>query len=262
MAVNRDQACSVVIGCAFAIAIATGCMAPYAGTAPANLGDLGLVTIRTTDGMRFQLPERQSAAPALTVPTSIALARVQHDGSWRRADAEPMIVEWRIDPPAAAPDRTSIPSAEQLERLDALDGVNDALTILPAFRHSSESMLVALRRAAVERGAGLLMLYTFETRTESSGGLPPLDLVTLGTLPDVVSEATTSAHAVLIDARTGFIYALAHAEEETWQLASHWTKDSAEEDVLARAERRAFDRLLDDFATAWPAIVRAFGAVR
>jgi len=251
-----------IVGLAITGAAATGCMAPYSGTEPANLGDIGLVTIQTTDGVRFQLPDRQHASAALFVPTSIALARIQHGGGWRSASTPSSIADWRFDPPAPSPGARTIPSDDQLERLDALRAVNDAFTVQPRFVSAGESVLNALRRAATERGAGLLMLYTFETRTNSSQGVPPLDLVTLGTLPDVVAEAETSAHAVLIDTRTGFVYALAHAEAESWQLASQWTKDEAEEDALARAERRAFDRLMDDFETAWVEIVRVHGRTR
>jgi len=248
-----------VVATIFAVAAGSGCLyyGDRPGSTPADFGEVGLLRTDTTRGARFHIPPRQSARPAAALPTSLALARVQGESAYSSLH-QGSIVRMQFVPADHPTTSSTTPSRSQLERLDALHLIDDAFTVDPMPAHQREDLLTSLRRASLDRGAGLLMLYTFQTWTEASDGVPPVDLATLGVLPDVVTEATTTAHAVLIDAKSGYIYARAEADEETWQLASHWTREQAREHALERAERRAFNRLIDAFDPAWAEILRRY----
>ena len=247
------------------IALATtGCMYPdFDGERPADFADLGMISYPTNEGIRFQLPARQQASPLVRPPTSLALARVQQWGSGGvqdyRMGATDSQGEWIFyDPQSCGGFEID---GDLYERLDRLHLLEDAFHIEPliASKQAGEPLLHSLRRGALNRGAGLLLLYTFDSKAETSDGIVPLDIATLGLLPDVVASAETTCHAVLIDAGSGYIYAHAESGKDAWQLASQWTRDDAREDALQRAERRAFERMMDAFEPMWNSLVATYG---
>lgn len=242
----------------------TGCLYPgFDGERPADFAGLGMIAYPTNEGIRFQLPARQKASPQVRPPTSLALARVQQSGGrgvrsyhFGAADSQS---EWIFY------DSSSCGGFEidddLHERLDRLPLLEDAFHVEPVItsRQQSEPLMHSLRRGALNRGAGLLLLYTFDSKAETSDGIFPLDIATLGLLPDVVASAETTCHAVLIDAQSGYIYAHAESGKDTWQLASQWTRDEAREDALRRAECRAFERMMDAFEPMWNSLAATYG---
>jgi len=234
-----------------AICIFTGCFygGPRVGNEPVDFGELGMIETQTGSGSLFHPPAHQSARPAARPPTSIAMARVQTGSGW------PSYTRRTGD---YVEESDAQPTDEQLRMIDDLPLVDDAFIVSPRASYSGEPLTDSLRRAANQAGADLLMIYTFETRTDGSEGLPPFDLLTLGMLPDKVVTAETRCHAVLIDSQSGYIYAHARSDDESWQLANHWTDDDAARSALRRAEQRAFDSMLNEFSAMWNGLSAAY----
>ena len=114
-----------------------------------------------------------------------------------------------------------------------------------------------LREAAARMQADVLLLYTFETTFRvQDHEVGPLNLIALGTLPNQEAKVVATASAVLIDVRTGYLYALAEATAEESQRSSIWSSDSAVDASRLRAEREAFMRLVDELEIAWRGVVR------
>ena len=82
--------------------------------------------------------------------------------------------------------------------------------------------------------------------------------MTLGFLPNHEARITTTASAVLFDVRTAYVYGLVEATEYEKQIASAWTASKAVEEARKRAERKAFEKLLDEFTLTWKNIVEKY----
>ncbi|MGI9014898.1 MAG: hypothetical protein ACR2GY_11715 [Phycisphaerales bacterium] len=235
-----NHALPIVLLIALAAASATGCW--YGGGAhetPADFGELGMHSLQAGDGRHFMLPQQQTSRPRAQLPTSLAVARVQYHSAYGVRDETWHLGSLDLD-------------AKQMARLDALVDIADVVEPRPQFTSTRDrNLLNGLRRGALAEGAELLLLYTFEGSATTSGGIVPLDLLSLGTLPTVAAEAHIRAHALLIDAASGYVYAHAESDEESWQLANHWTDSDAARDTINRAQRRAFDRLLVAFEPMW-----------
>ncbi|MHC4572723.1 MAG: hypothetical protein ACYS76_01095, partial [Planctomycetota bacterium] len=107
----------------------------------------------------------------------------------------------------------------------------------------------------------LLLVYTLNTVFRvKDHDIGPLGIITLGFLPNHEAQVTTTAAAVLFDVRTGFTYGLAEATARRKQFTSVWTSSDAVDDSRRKAETRAFEELLDDFAVTWKGVVEQHAA--
>ncbi len=115
---------------------------------------------------------------------------------------------------------------------------------------------VEIRRAAAALGADMVLLYTFDTNFHVDDGMRPLSVVTLGLFPTKVATVTTTASSLLIDVRSGYIYATGEATAQRKPLANAWTDDDAVDVSRQQTEREAFVNLVKDFERLWPQVVR------
>ena len=81
--------------------------------------------------------------------------------------------------------------------------------------------------AAASLRADLLLIYTFDTQFSSDNYGGPLMVVSLGLLPTKVESVKTTASAVLLDTRTGYVHATAEGSGDAGQLANAWTSSDA-----------------------------------
>lgn len=140
----------------------------------------------------------------------------------------------------------------RLSRLALVDGVAPITPLLLPGRLDSDE---AVRGAAARLGADMLLVYTFDTRFSKDDLAPPLGLVTLGLFPTISVTVQSTASAVLVDTRNGFVYAVAEGSSDTGQPANGWTSQAAVDQSRIRAERQALDKLLVDFERAWGQVV-------
>jgi hypothetical protein len=77
-----------------------------------------------------------------------------------------------------------------------------------------------------------------------------------------VARVVTTASAVLLDTRNGYVYGVAEATAREDKLANAWTSDDAIDSARRSAETAAFDKLVDDFARAWKQVVEQYATPR
>ena len=69
----------------------------------------------------------------------------------------------------------------------------------------------------------------------------------------------TTVSALLIDTRTGYLYAAHEVTEREATLATSWGSREAADQARQHTERRAFARLVDEFASSWPKVLAGAG---
>ena len=84
-----------------------------------------------------------------------------------------------------------------------------------------------LRQAAAALHADMLLIYTIDSTFEVEDHLAPMTLVTLGLSPNMTAQIVTTASAVLMDTRNGYVYGFAEATEKGMQLTNGWMTQEA-----------------------------------
>lgn len=113
----------------------------------------------------------------------------------------------------------------------------------------------ALRRAAASLHADLLLLYTFDTSFHVHDAIPALSVITFGLSPNQRTRVTTTASAIIVDVRTGFVYGACEATAVKEQLASAWTSTDAVDQSRLKTERQAFVELVGRLEGLWNDVV-------
>lgn len=147
----------------------------------------------------------------------------------------------------------------QLERVSKLPQIAGLVTInrmvLPERLESDRE----IRGAASRLQADLIFLYTFDTAFFDTDIAKPLSVITLGLSPTRKISAVTTASALLIDTRTGYIYSAYEVTEKAETFSTSWgSRDSADE-ARRKNEQEAFKRLIDDFVATWPQVLERHG---
>jgi hypothetical protein len=116
-----------------------------------------------------------------------------------------------------------------------------------------------LRLSAAQIQADVLLVYTLDTAFRVQGrGYGPLAAISLGVVPDRDAYITSTASALFIDVRTGFIYGVAEATAKTTGLTNVWSSRSTIDKKRVEAEQQAFDGLMTQAATTWKGIAARF----
>jgi hypothetical protein len=123
--------------------------------------------------------------------------------------------------------------------------------LLPATLNSD----LELRQAAASLHADMLLIYTIDTTYAVEDHLAPLTVATLGLSPNMTAQIVTTASAVLMDTRNGYIYGFAEATEKGMQLTNGWMTQEAVKDARHGAEVKAFDHLVKNLAVTWTGVV-------
>lgn len=146
-----------------------------------------------------------------------------------------------------------------LERLSRLPQIAGLVTInrmlLPERLDSDRE----LRGAASRLQADLVFLYTFDTAFFDTDVAKPLTVVTLGLSPTRKISAATTASALLMDTRTGYIYSAYEVTERAETFATSWGSRDTADEARRKNEEVAFKKLIDEFETSWPKILERFG---
>src|SRR5439155_26793843 len=85
--------------------------------------------------------------------------------------------------------------------------------------------------------------------------LAPLSVMTLGLSPTRQIVVHVAASALLMDTRTGFIYAALEANEKRQALSNAWVSRESADHARRNAEKAAFKGLVSEFEKNWPQIV-------
>jgi hypothetical protein len=191
--------------------------------------------------------------PLARFPTGLAVVRVQAPGysSYTCANSygsgRYSIVTTR--------DVESDQAIAQLGNLPLVTGVAPVNRLLLPEQLESDK---EIRQAAAALHADLVLIYTFDTAFQSTNGSTTLAVVSLGLFPTEVSRVTTTASAVLLDTRNGYVYAVAEATAQDDTFSSPWASEDAVDSVRRRTERQAFDKLIADFHRAWAGVINTY----
>lgn len=191
--------------------------------------------------------------PAASFPAAIAIVRVQEGGytsqTYRtRGPGRFTVVGVR-----------EAESSVDMQKLAALPQIRGLAPLNTLVLPKQVDREMDLRMAAASVQADVLLLYTFETQFYSDTTVPVLGIITLGLFPNEMKRVTSTASAVFVDTRTGYVYGLCEATAKTDRLHNAWTSAEALENARLAAERDAFAKLADEMGKTWMQIAAEYG---
>jgi len=219
-------------------------------SAPGAPADLRLFNdLRVDDDLEAAF-ELQPAAP---FPATIAVARVQAPGY------DP----WRPAPPETR-GTYSVVTTRDIEVEDALAGIANqpqvagVATFTKMVAPSEPQSERELRAAAAKLRADLLLVYTLDSSVRRDHVLMPVAVLTLGALAFDRVHVVSTASALLLDTRTGFVYGAAEAtaRDDGWQ---HLLFSSSFEAQMLAVEGDAFAKLAGEFGELWSGVLASQG---
>ncbi|SHN00169.1 hypothetical protein [Rhizobacter sp. OV335] len=227
-------------------ALFTGCASYIAPGAKADLQALAPADIQ----------EGFAAKATAPFPASIAAVRLQAGGyaNYHLQRSGGVVGEGRYAAilTREVEDDAQFDRVSHLPQVAGLVGLNRLL--LPTRIDSDRD----IRLAASRLQADLVLVYTFDTAFFDVDKAKPLSVITLGLSPTRKITATTTASALLIDTRTGYIYSAYEASSQAETLATSWgTRDAADEQ-RRNSERSAFGKLVDEMANSWPRLLERY----
>jgi len=244
-----NQMCRGVIICLALLVCAVGCSSSYSAPGhPADFKALGMTREQLTDSSINQALSKQ---PLAQFPCGIAAVRIQAPGyESKTAHA------WGEGNYCVITTRDI--EGNQLDRLAKLKDVAGIVTlnrlVLPS-RFTSDR---ELRQAAAELHADMVLIYTIDTSASLNDEAAALTVLTLGVSPNQVVHMISTASAVLLDTRDGYLYGYAEATERQDQLANGWGADATVDDARRRTEGRAFEKLVGQLEKTWPTIDKTY----
>ena len=252
---NQCPTSNVLVAFIAMLGLLSGCWHPRSGADPFDLRGAGLPHQQGGKQYEYALPAQPTTTVAATLPATLAVARIQQSGRHYISEART-----RYDDGDFL-SLTQTLTTDHREELGSLYGISDVIVLAPPptrpERGQRGHVLNAVRQEAHRVGAELLLLLTFASDSETHSILPPLSVLTLGMLPQDFAEAEAAGHAVLMDVRTGHVFAYGTVTRDTWQLANSWTVNKAQRDAVKRAEQRVLTRLLETLGPRWPAVTHA-----
>lgn len=115
-----------------------------------------------------------------------------------------------------------------------------------------------LREAAAQLHADMLLVYTLDTKFVDEDLASILTLVTLGVAPDRHISVVTTASAVIVDTRNGYLYGTAEATEKRNGLTNVWFSEAAIDGSRRDTETAAFEKLVGELETTWTGVVKQY----
>jgi hypothetical protein len=226
------------------IAFLSGCASSY--IPPSGRADLSTISSST-------MQESFAARPAASFPASIAAVRIQapHYHSYYTEREGGVYGEGRYSVITVK----EVEEDADFQRLASLRDVGGFVTIsrllLPQTLQSDRE----LREAAARLKADMLFLYTFDTSFHDNDASVALNVVTLGLTPTRKVFVRVAASALVIDTRTGFIYAALEANEKREVRSNAWESLQTADRARRDAEQVAFKALIGEFEKTWPRVV-------
>ncbi len=201
----------------------------------------------------YTMQESFAAKPAAGFPAGIAAVRVQASG-YRSYFTE-------REGGVHGSGRYSVLLIKEVEddadiqRLATLPDVGGFISISSLLLPQSLQSDRELREAAAKLKADMLFLYTFDTSFHNNDESVALNVISLGLSPTRKVFVRVAASALLIDTRTGFIYAALEANEKRRVRTNAWESRQTADRARQDAERTAFKGLVAEFEKNWSAIV-------
>jgi hypothetical protein len=143
-----------------------------------------------------------------------------------------------------------------IERIANLPQVGGLISISTLLLPQTLKSDREIREAAARLKADMVLLYTFDTSFQDNDASKTLNVVTLGLSPTRRVFVNVAASAILLDTRTGFIYAALEANEKREVRTNAWESRETADRARRDAEKTAFKALVGEFEKSWPDIVK------
>jgi hypothetical protein len=230
--------------CVAGLVFLNGCASTY--IPPSGRADLTAISSST-------MQESFAARPAAVFPVSIAMVRVQapryrsyftdQEGGVYGEGRYSVITVKEVE------DETNL---QQIAKLPEIGGlITISRLLLPEHLTSDRE----LREAAARLKADMVLLYTFDTTFHNNDASTTLNFITLGISPTRKVFVHVAASALIIDTRTGFIYAALEANEKRELRSNAWESGEAADRARQDAEKAAFKSLVGELEKNWPQVV-------
>lgn len=201
------------------------------------------------------LRETLEKKPLAAFPTGIAVARIQASAYASRTTSG-----WGGGQYSVVFTR-DVEKDEQFARLVKLPMVSGVAPVNRLLLPTKLENDMPLRGAAARLHADMLLIYTFDTAFFEDQMAQPLNVVTLGLSPTKTIKVSTTASAILIDTRNGYLYGLAEGTATRNKLTNAWMSSDAMDDARQKNEEEAFEKLVGEFEKTWTGVVKQY-AVR
>lgn len=233
--------------------ISTGCASHYATPGRGiNLREMALDTPAARERGDPSIVAAIGTQPLARFPTGVAVVRVQAPG-YESETAE----GWGTGRYSIVTTRDIEAHAdvERLAKLPLVSGIGPINRLLLPTNLESDR---ELREAAARMHADVLLVYTLDTTFLVEDKAAPLSVITLGLSPNKQARVVTTASALLLDTRNGYLYGVAEATDRQDQLASAWTSGAAVDQTRRRTEARAFAKLVGELEKTWAGVVQTY----
>lgn len=218
----------------------TGCASSYiAPGAKADLQAFAPASIQAGSAAKATAPFPASIAAVRVQSSGYANYHLRQSGGAYGAGRYSVVTTREVE------------SDSQFERIARLPQVSGIVAInrmlLPQQLDSDKE----LREAAARLQGDLLLIYTFDTTFFDTDAARPITLLTLGLAPTKTIYVTTTASALLMDTRTGYVYSAYEATKKSDTSASAWSSNENADKARRANEQAAFDQLVDQFTSSW-----------
>jgi hypothetical protein len=234
------------------IALVAGCASYHAPGRGADLSVMGVSAEAQKAGTPSDINASFDRRPLANFPANIAVVRIQapHYSSPTAegfgSGAYSIVLTRDVEPEDAI---------VRLGKLPMVRGVAPIGRLLLASQLNSDK---ELRLAAAQLQADLLLVYTLDTTFHDRDLASPLSVVTLGLSPTQSTTVITTASAVLLDTRNGYVYGVSEASARKNGLATAWNTSSAIDGDRQRTEAEAFGKLVGEVETMWKGVVQDY----
>ena len=143
----------------------------------------------------------------------------------------------------------------QFDRIAELPQVSGLVTLNRMLLPETLTGDRELREAAARLHADLLFIYTFDTAFYNGDPSVPLTVITLGLSPTRKITATTTASALLMDTRSGYIYSAYEVTDKATIRSTAWGSRNSPDAVRRKTEGTAFDKLINEVVASWPKLL-------
>jgi hypothetical protein len=211
-------------------------------------GPVDLAGIQAPD-----IRELLAREPAAEFPASISFARVQSpdyasrsadtfgSGSYSVVTTREFMLDSQIEALSEWPE---VRGVAPLSRL-----------LLPGRLNSLDDLRVSSARLKSD----ILFVFTIDTSFRVDGkSIGPLSVVSLGLLRDRETVVTTTASAIFVDVKTGYVYGAAEATANEIKQTSAWGSASAIDQSRLVTEKAAFASLTGESLKTWTNIVSEY----
>ena len=192
------------------------------------------------------------ARPAIKFPANLAVVRIQDTG-YRSESVQGVgtgaysVVTTR-----------DIETDQDIDTLSKVHGVAGVVTLNRLLLPKSLSSDLDLREASAKLQADAILIYTLATEFSDKEVIAPLTTLTLGLAPNQRYKIHSTASAILMDTKTGYIYGALEEGDSRSGFTIAWGGSNAIDAARKKAERAAYDKLLASFTPFWNRIYDRF----